>query len=372
MIVEFFSRTTLLTLLLALFLPLFSAAQEKGIVAFGDPFPEIRLPAPDDPDARAYLGIPPGGTFTPSQIRAELLFVEILNVHCPHCQMQTPSFNELYRLIESNPDSRGRIKMIGIAAGNLPDEVQRFRRNFKIPFPIFADARFEAHRAIGGSATPFSIYVRQVRPGKEGVVAGTHLGLNTHYEKLYTELQKLAGVDPAELRRQGEAAERLRQTVQPLLSDSELEYRVRTAFINTGGKIVDFVSLDLRSGRRVYAAEMRRGDGTVRLFAEVTSRPSVCDICHDVHFIYVFDTSGKVVGFEPLQLTKYGNVNWNAADIEKMRRRVVGMRLTVPHAFDPKVDAVTAATITSAIIFDSLEQGRSLMEELRERGFLDK
>jgi hypothetical protein len=219
------------------------------------------------------------------------------------------SFNELYNLIEKNAGTRGRIKMLGIAAGNLPDEVQTFTQRYQVPFPVFADPRFQAHRAMGGSATPFSIYVRQDKPGKPGVVAGTHLGLNTRYENLYAELQRLAAADVADLRRQGQAAERVRQTITPLFSEKELEYRVRTAFTTTGGRIADFARLDLRSGRRVYTALMHRGDHVERVFAEVTSRPSVCDICHDVHFIYLFDTAGKVTGFEPLQLTKYGNVN---------------------------------------------------------------
>jgi peroxiredoxin len=359
-------------LLFAFFLAGAAAAQQNEIVEFGDPFPEIRLPAPTDPAARDYLGISDGVTFTPSLIRADVLLVEILNVHCPHCQMQMPSFNELYNLIEQNAGTRGRIKMLGIAAGNLPDEVQDFTRRYQVPFPMFADPRFQAHRAIGGSATPFSIYVRQDSPGKPGVVAGTHLGLNTRYESTYTELQRLTGVSVAELRRQGQAAARVRQAITPLFSEQELEYRVRTAFTTSGGRIVDFARLDLRSGRRVYTALMRRGDHEVRLFAEATSRPSVCDICHDVHFIYLFDTDARVIGFEPLQLTKYGNVNWNAGDVEKMRRRMVGRYLTVPHSYDPRVDAVTSATITSAIIFDSLEQGEALLEELREQGLLKK
>lgn len=347
-----------------------AAAQKNDILAFGDPFPEIRLTAPAGSGAREYLGISDGGFFTPSQIKADVLFVEVLNVHCPHCQMQAPSFNELFNLIEQNPETRGRIKLLGIAAGNVPEEVQNFILRYRVAFPIVADPGFQAHRAIGGSATPFSISVRQDSPGKPGVVAGTHLGLNTRYETIYAELQRLTAADTAGLRRQGQNAERVRQAITPLFTEKELEYRVRSAFTTTGGIIADFARLDLRSGRRVYTALMRRGDQTARLFAEVTSRLSVCDICHDVHFIYVFGTDGVVIGFEPLQLTKYGNVNWNAGDLEKMRRRVIGRRLTVPHAFDPRVDAVTSATITSAIIFDSLEQGQALLQELREQGLL--
>jgi hypothetical protein len=347
-----------------------AAAQDSDIVAFGDPFPEIRRPVPTDPAARAYLGIPAGEIFTPSQVRAEVMLVELLNVHCPHCQMQTASFNELYQLIETNFGTRDRIKLLGIAVGNLAEEVQTFTQRYQVRFPVLADPRFQAYRAIGGSITPFSIYVRQDRPGQPGVVAGTHLGLNTRYEILYAELQRLAGVSVAELRRQGQAAERVRQAITPLFGEDEIEYRVRTAIAATGGTIVDFTRLDLRSGRRVYQAVMRKGDHRARLFAEVTSRLSVCDICHDVHFIYVFASTGKVIGFEALQLTKYGNVNWNAGEVEKMRRRVIGRSLTVPHAYDPRVDAVTSATITSAIIFDSLDQGQALLQELAEQGLL--
>ncbi|RME36934.1 MAG: hypothetical protein D6794_07785, partial [Deltaproteobacteria bacterium] len=106
----------------------------------------------------------------------------------------------------------------------------------------------------------------------------------------------------------------------------------------------------------------------VRLFAEVTSRQSICDICHDVHFIYVFDSQARVVAFEPIQLTKWGNVNWDSTEVERMRKKVVGSTLTAPPVFDPKVDAVTSATMTSAIIFDSLAQGESLLRELEQKG----
>jgi len=360
-----------LPLLLASLLAGPAAADAGELLAAGDDFPEIRLPAPAEAGARDYLGLPEGSSFTASQVRAEMLLVEILNTHCPHCQMQAASYNALYDLIEANPATRGRIKLLGIAVGNLPGEVSTFSRLFAIPFPVLADPRFAAHRAIGGSATPFSIYVRLQGPGKPGVVAGTHLGLNTHYENLYGELQRLAATDVAEVRRQGAAAERVRQAITPLFSEKELEYRVRSALIAAGGPISDFAPVELSSGRRVYTALVRKEGRPQRLFAEVTSRLSVCDICHDVHFIYVFDTAGRVTGFEPLQLTKYGNVNWSADDIEKMRRRVVGRHLAMPHAFDPQVDAVTSATITSAIIFDSLEQGQALLQELREKGLLN-
>jgi len=361
----------LLPLLLVLLLPLPPAAPAAGEnvpLAFGDPFPEIVLPAPADAEWRAYLGLGGEGTFTPSRVATQVLLVELLNVHCPHCQMQTYTYNELFKLIEGSDASRGKIKMLGLAVGNNAAEVATFVGRFPVPFPVVADPGFAAWRAIGGTATPFTLYVRLDRPGNPGVVAGSHMGLNSGYLKIYADLQRLAAEEPAALRRQGEQAQRVRQAIAPLYGETELQTRVRNAFIASGGRIVEFAPVELRSGRRVYTALMQRGAEQVRLFAEVTSRTSVCDICHDVHFIYLFDPSGRVVGFEPLQLTKYGNVNWRPAEVEAMRRRVVGRFLAAPKPFDPQVDAVSSATITSAIIFDSLAQGEALLAELREAG----
>lgn len=343
-------------------------AQGPQPLGFGDDFPELKLKTPADPGVRSYLGLGKGDEFTLSQISAELVLVELLNVHCPHCQMQTPSYNELYKLIEANPKTRGKIKLIGFAVGNLPDEVAGFKKRFSVPFPILADPSFQLWRAVGGSSTPFSLYVRQLRPGQPGVVAGSHLGLNTHYQRLYETLQRYAASDPEKLRRQGAAAEKVRTAVAPVVSASELETRVRKAFINVSNGIVEFARLELASGRQVYTAIVRQSQGVERLFAEVTSRPSVCDICHDVLFIYVFNASGEILGFEPLQLTKYGNVDWNQQEVATMRKRVVGRYLTAPAPFSPKLDAISSATMTSAIIFDSLAQGESLLRELEEQG----
>jgi hypothetical protein len=52
-----------------------------------------------------------------------------------------------------------------------------------------------------------------------------------------------------------------------------------------------------------------------------------------------------------------------------MRDRLLGKSLLQKHSYNPQVDAISSATITSALIFDSLNQGQSLLQELREKGF---
>ena len=111
-------------------------------------------------------------------------------------------------------------------------------------------------------------------------------------------------------------------------------------------------------------------DKKKNVFAVMVSRPTPCDVCHDVHFIYVFDATGKILRLVPLQLTKYGNEPWDQADIEKIRKRIEGQYIQSSFDFDPEIDAVTSATITSSIIFRSLEEEQITLRELKEKGFL--
>ncbi len=295
----------------------------------------------------------------------------MLSVYCASCQAQAPGYNKLYELIEKDPKSKGRIKMLGIAVGNGDIEVADFRQRYKIPYPIVPDPQFVMHAAIGGSRTPFSIYVRQDPSVGKGLVAGTHLGTNYEYEQLFSELATLMTRDVAAIREKGQKVEAETVYVEPILTGVELQMKMREdAFISLGGKLTGFERISLKSARQVYLGLTEEGGRIKRLFAELISRPSACDLCHDLHFIYVFDLDGRVLGFVPLQVTKYENEQLDEEDLAKIRSRIIGKHLYAPFIFDPKVDAVSSATITSALIFDSFSKGRALMEELKEKGLI--
>jgi len=129
--------------------------------AVGKEFPAISLTLPNDAAHRHYLGVTRGEkSITVPDIKADLAIVEVLSMYCPHCQAEAPKMNELYARIESDAALRGRIKILGIAAGNSPYEADVFRKKYRVSFPIFADGDFSIHKALGDVRTPYFIGIR--------------------------------------------------------------------------------------------------------------------------------------------------------------------------------------------------------------------
>ncbi|MGD9331835.1 MAG: TlpA disulfide reductase family protein [Desulfobacterales bacterium] len=105
----------------------------------GPSLAELVLPAPADLDQRHYLGLETKDAFRLDEIRTNVLIIEVFNFYCPHCQREAPSVNQLYRQIAADPNLKDRIKLIGIGVSNTPYEVDRFRKEYNVPFPLFPD-----------------------------------------------------------------------------------------------------------------------------------------------------------------------------------------------------------------------------------------
>ncbi len=138
-------------------LPLSSAGEPP---AEGGPLPVIKLPIPNSPEEKIYLGLKGEGSFTIPQIKAKVIIIEIFSMYCPYCQKEAPTVNELYNAVENNPDLKGKIKIIGIGAGNTPMEVDVFRKKYQIAFPLFSDVDYSIHKICGEVRTPYFIAVR--------------------------------------------------------------------------------------------------------------------------------------------------------------------------------------------------------------------
>lgn len=337
----------------------------------GELFPEVPLPAPIDPAQRTYLGLADNLPFTLSQVEGRISLIEMLNVHCPHCIRQTQPYNKLYRMIEADPETRGKIKMLGVAVANDDEAIDDFVVIYSVAFPVIPDRYFKLHNALRAGPTPFSLYAMRNHPGDPFVVTDTHLGNDYKMDELFTYLKDLLAMNSSEFTSLPQDSETVEDDLRPPQTETEVAQMVKDTFSTQGTGLSNFRKLDLPSGRWVYTATLTRDGRSQPLFAEVANRSAICDICHSVHFFYVFDQSGLILNFIPLHLTKYGNVEWDQTEIDQFSRRVVGKRLADPWTFDSKVDAVTSATMTSAIIFDDLGKGLSLYEELHKEGLLE-
>ena len=343
------------------------AAQSIGS---GELFPEVPLPAPLEAAQRTYLGLANDHPFTLQEIEGRVALVEILNVHCPHCIRQTKPYSELYDMIEADPETRGKIKIIGVAVANDDEAIDDFVVIYGVHYPILSDHDFKLHSALRAGATPFSLYLVRDKPGESFVITDTHLGNDFKMDELFTYLKDLLTMSRNDFfsAEAQEQAEKIALT--PPQSEEKISTMIKDAFAAQGKNLSDFHKLDLPSGRRVYTANLTKNGQSQPIFAEVNSRSAICDVCHDVHFFYVFNRDGLILDFVPLQLTKHGNEEWSQAELNHFTRNVIGKKLDSEWNFDPKVDAVASATMTSVIIFDDLGKGRALLEELKKGGFL--
>jgi peroxiredoxin len=121
----------------------------------GDLLPVVELASPGDAAQRQYLGLGTSERFRVAEIQGEVVIVQIFSMYCPHCQREAPDVNRLFEIIEADRRFRGRVKLIGIGAGNSDFEVGVFRQSFSIPFPLFADENLAVHRQLGAVRTPY-------------------------------------------------------------------------------------------------------------------------------------------------------------------------------------------------------------------------
>jgi thiol-disulfide isomerase/thioredoxin len=148
----------------------FSALTANKPPEKGETLPVINLPLPKNPVEKGYLGLSGDGFFKIPQIKANVVIVEIFSMYCPYCQKDAPGVNELYNLIDNNPDLKNKIKLIGIGAGNSSYEVEVFKKTYTVPFPLFPDKDFTIHKACGDVRTPYFIVVKINNDGTHQIV----------------------------------------------------------------------------------------------------------------------------------------------------------------------------------------------------------
>jgi hypothetical protein len=149
----------------------------------GSTLPPIRLEAPAGKQEIRYLGIGPGKTFTLAKVESQFVLIEIIGVYCPECHTQAPFFNQLFQRIQKDAAMAKKLKMMAIAVGATPMEVDYLKKEHQISFPIIEDQHFVIHKLLGEPRTPFTLLV-----AKDRKVLFSHLGVIQDLNKFLQQI----------------------------------------------------------------------------------------------------------------------------------------------------------------------------------------
>jgi hypothetical protein len=439
-------------------------------------------------------------TISLNDLKADIVVVEMLNVHCHTCQLQMPVFNKLWDAIQADKVLKSKVAMIGITVGNNAEEIVAFHQEFQPRYPILADPFKAVYNSLSdpkgtpqtylirrdtgqkwfilyhhrGAVDSHDIYLEKIKGFFKTSLEGTEPGYRVpqvimqELQKKYSAqsftskqillyfpssvtfpletdsrnrknqmpvllsllkddklalviigtlnqlfpaqdlatlgatpgtfllddgngmFKKLFAVDENPLiclindaggivyrggaLTSAQAAEVLEGTVPALtssLSDDELMALLQGAMkeINPEIDLVD--KKEMTGGSAVYVGftplSIRADEGV--LFGRVVSKYSICDVCHDVHFYFIFDQSGKLLAVKSIKLTKYGNADFTPDDLEKLQGSLGGKNLFRAIPFDPAVDAITQGTMSSYLVFEGVNDTRTVLGEFKENGF---
>lgn len=173
------------TMILA-FMLLFSNLNAESILPEpGKKLIPLSLLVPQDPAGKKQLGLADEKThFILSDLKSELILMEVIGVYCPQCFKQAPDFNKLYERLNKGK-MKGRVAMFALAAGGSDPEIKNLIENRQYIFPVVSDPAFEAHKLLGEPKTPFTIICRP-----DGTILYAHLGIITDIEKFYAEIKE--------------------------------------------------------------------------------------------------------------------------------------------------------------------------------------
>ncbi len=161
-------------IVLCLFLLPGPVRAETKPIAQGARFPDLTFIALLDKEERSYLGLSRKANFSLKDMKGTLFLIEVFSTYCTSCPKDVPVLNEVYSIFNKDPGLVGRVKVIGIAAGNNDKEVESFKKEYKVSYPILTDPHFRAHKSLGNPRVPYTIMVRK---NKKEIVVYAHQGV---------------------------------------------------------------------------------------------------------------------------------------------------------------------------------------------------
>jgi thiol-disulfide isomerase/thioredoxin len=353
------------------------AAGETVLLSPGDKFPNLALPDQLEKQDKEYLGIKipffsfmQKDTFKLDEVKAELLFIEFFNKYCTSCQRQAPVNNEIYKRINSDNDLKNRVKFIGIGVGNSKRELDSFRSDQTIPFPLIPDQEFLGYEEIGDpGGTPYMLLVKKTDSGF--IVFSSHMGLNKDKDFFVKEIKEALITDVTKLEKIKKAAglKTIKRKLVLNMSEKEIVNNVKASIAKSVKNNLmpeKVITTKLNEFDGLYVSNVYLNGKQETLYSKILSRKPVCDVCHGIHFIVTFDIKGYIRDIHSIHLTKLGNVEWTEEDINKVKHQLVGTKISENIQYNYEVDAVTTATITTSLMYNSIKRLTPLVKQVKQ------
>jgi peroxiredoxin (alkyl hydroperoxide reductase subunit C) len=141
-----------------------SEVKETGPVKFKN-LTSIRLPMPTDEKSAAYLGVTGSGKdFALTDVKADILFVQLFDKYCQNCQKDAPNVNRLYERVQTS-NLKDRVRFVGIGKGNSELEARIYKNEYQVPFPLFPDLDKGNTQRLGEDHTPYFVVADMKRKG---------------------------------------------------------------------------------------------------------------------------------------------------------------------------------------------------------------
>jgi thiol-disulfide isomerase/thioredoxin len=125
-----------------------------GYVEAGNKLGDLEFGPPLGSEDAAYLGVPADKPFKLSQAANPYLLVEVFATGCSHCYTHAPHMNELFNKINNDPQTKGKLKVVGLASGDSKENCLAWKKQCKVPFAMVADPESKTVEKIKVMGTP--------------------------------------------------------------------------------------------------------------------------------------------------------------------------------------------------------------------------
>ena len=282
--------------------------------------------------------------------------------------------NAIYNLIDLDHNLKTKVKMLAICPGNTFREVEKFKKQYSVPFPVIPDPQFEIYEVIGNQcSTPFILMARKNK--QEHIITWSHIGriadplyfMQKVWDSLNIDIQQVV-----EKTKEKAAVKVIIKKPKPYITDEEIKLKILASLERQRLNLLDLKKISLNNNQDIFVGKAKRKNKITHFFTKLISQNPVCDLCHSIHFILMFDEKGIILDFMPIHITKHENVLLTLSENIKLRKRLTGKSILEPLNFNPRVDAISQATMSSALIFYSVGKTRAYYEELEQKGYINK